>query len=165
MELLDTYETIAEIAIALTGFSGVVVALQSRGLGGMSSRARFFLTALLYWSLGTVFLAFTPRLLASFGPEVAWRVSHGLFALFHLGVFVWVIRSMMQQRAQRVYAYRVVSAIGVVVLATEIAVALGYLQDLAPYTYLLALLWFVFLAAACFVELVIGPASPASEAA
>ena len=43
--------------------------------------------------------------------------------------------------------------ISAAVLSAEILVALGFLGSLAPLLYLVALLWFLFLATRCFVWL------------
>jgi hypothetical protein len=90
LQLLGTFETISELAIALTGFTGVVVVLGTRSVEDWSDAERFGFKSLLYWSLGTVFLALVPSGLSSLGEAVPapWRVAHALFAIFHGGVFI-----------------------------------------------------------------------------
>lgn len=163
MELLGTFETISQIAIALTGFTGVVVALGRGGPDGWGPSERFLLRALLYWSLGTAFLALVPSGLARL-PAVAapWRVAHGLFAVFHASVFVWFFRESARL-ALPIADYRpnlVIIPVGLAILAAEVLVACGLLGDAAPFLYFVALLWFLFLASRVFVALVVPAQRP-----
>lgn len=157
LELLGTFETIAEIAIALTGFTGVVIALGRGQLSDWSPTERFLLTALLYWSIGTMFLAFVPSGLASLRSLTEpWRVAHGVFALFHAGVFTWYFQQAgrLAIPVTRSPENLAIVVVGFGVLLAEVLVALGLLAGLAPFLYLVALLWFVFLAIRVFVALV-----------
>jgi hypothetical protein len=155
----DTFETIAEIAIALTGFTGIVTVLGRRGRGDWSARDLFRVKALLYWSLSTMFLAFLPTFLLGLGEVVAapWRVAHGVFACFHSAVFVWFFREVGRTgtRLSR-FAYSSL-VIGALVLFAEILVACGLFQEQAPSLYLLALLWFLYLAAGSFAMILFDP--------
>jgi hypothetical protein len=166
LELLGTLEAIAQIAIALTGFTGIVVALGERELGDWTPVDRFLLRALLYWSLGTMFLALLPSGLSTVRalPE-PWRVAHGIFALFHAAVFIWFFR----ERSRLAWpptrsTEKAILTVGSGVLLAEILVALGFLANLAPFLYLVALLWFLFLATSAFIELVF-PRPPAQPPA
>lgn len=165
MELLDTFGTIAEIAITLAGLTGVVVAFGRGGPTGWSPVERFLLRALVFWSLGAMFLALLPAALFSLpSVQAPWRVAHGFFAVFHTTVFVWFFGQTRRfpsppNGARLDWA---IVAVGCGVLAVETLVALGFLAELAPFLYLVALLWFLLLAVRVFVALVFprGPASP-----
>ena len=162
LELLGTFEAVAEIAIALTGFTAVVVALGQRELSVWSPIEKFQLRALLYWSLGTAFLAFVPAGLSGLAPNTAWRLAHSAFVIFHTSAFAWYFH---QARSLDLHSFpfgrlsvavaRLSIAVGLGILLAEASVALGLVLRPAPYLYLLALLWFLYLAASVFVGLVV----------
>ncbi len=91
----DDFRTLAEIAIALAGFTGIVVALNGRSPDGRSPIGSARLRALLLESLGVVFFAFMPSLVDSALQNTAltWRISQLGFALYHLLVLVIFFRS------------------------------------------------------------------------
>jgi hypothetical protein len=163
LQLLGTFETISEIAIALTGFTGVVVVFGDRGSENWTDGERFNLKALLYWSLGTMFLALVPSGLSSLGEAVSapWRVAHGLFAIFHGWVFIWFFRQLriLVFPPYQSWSGLAIVVIGFGVLLAELLVALGFLYSAAPFLYLVALVWFLFLAASQFAVLIF-PAAP-----
>ena len=161
MEIPGTFETISELAIAITGFTGIVVVFTPDRMSQPSERFR--LKSLLYWSLGTAFLAHLPGLLYAFPqPLPVWRLSHVAFALFHFGVFVWffvVTAALRRTESLPPVPLRrlidVVIGIGVSVLLCEVAVAAGMAEQYGPFFYRLALLWFLFLSAFSFATLIL----------
>jgi hypothetical protein len=129
---------------------------------------QFRLRALLYWSLGTAFLAHLPGLLLAYPDTLpVWRISHSVFAAFHLYVFLWFfagIRRLSQSDnvapAKALWnATLVMSAVGLALLACELAVALGPAVRFGSFLYLLALLWFLFLATFSFATLLLPAAA------
>lgn len=76
-------EVIAQIAIGLAGFSGVMVAV-ARPSGGLNSVERFRVRALIYGSFGAMFLAIIP--FAVFGGPWAesssWRVLGAVMTIY-----------------------------------------------------------------------------------
>ena len=79
---IDGLGAIAEVAIGLTGFSGVFVALTRTGAFAPPEAVR--LSFLLYTTLGSLFLSLVPHALftASLSDVLAWRVL-GLLAVVH----------------------------------------------------------------------------------
>ncbi len=166
MQDLGTFETISELAITLAGFTGIIAVFGPDRSGQPAEQFR--LRALLYWSLGTAFLAQFPGLLLAYPDTLpVWRISHSVFAVFHLSVFLWVfagIRRLRQSGAPRApktlrNALPVIFAVGFVVLACELAVALGPAVRFGSFLYLLALLWFLFLATLSFASLLLPAAA------
>jgi hypothetical protein len=163
---IGTFETISELAITLAGFTGIVVVFGPDRSGQPSEQFRF--RALLYWSLGTAFLAQFPGLLLAYPDTLpVWRISHSVFAVFHLSVLLWFFagyRRLMQSgdpgppKTIR-NALPVISAVSFAVLACELAVALGPAVRFGSFLYLLALLWFLFLAAFTFTTLLLPAAA------
>jgi hypothetical protein len=161
VEIPGTFETISELAIAITGFTGIVVAFAPDRMAQPSERFR--LKSLLYWSLGTAFLAHLPGLLYAFPqPLPVWRLSHVAFALFHFGVFAWFFSAMASVRGTGslpptpfLRLVRGIVAIGAIVFLCEVAVAAGIATQYGRFFYHLALLWFLFLSAFSFAMLLL----------
>jgi len=110
-----------------------------------------------------MFLALVPSGLATVRSlSEPWRVAHGLFALFHAAVFVWFFREIGRLGVPLLVPAYASVVVGFVVLLAEILVALGSLGSLAPLLYLIALLWFLFLATTVFIALVFPQPPPAA---
>jgi hypothetical protein len=159
---MGEFETIAEIAIALTGFTGIVTVLRERGPDGMAEVEVFRLKALLWWSLGTMFLALVPVALAELGDRLTapWRVAHGVFFCFHGLVFVWFFGQARRLGLALGARGVAVLVVGFAVLGMELCVALGLFGGVAAFLYLVALLWFLYLAAMSFALLLFPPGDP-----
>jgi hypothetical protein len=82
--------TAAEVAIALAGFTGIVVVFGSRD-GRWSNVDIVRMKAALGASFGTAFLAFVPSTIHLFGIEgsLLWRISSGIFLVYVVSVIVW----------------------------------------------------------------------------
>lgn len=132
----------------------MVLAVGRRGVDEWTALEKFQLRALVYWSLGTMFLAFLPAGLSGMPRNAAWRVAHGCFFVFHASVFAWYSLEARRNSFPATHVARVVVAIGLGILLMEAAVSLGFIASAAPYLYLLALVWFLFLAASVFAGLV-----------
>jgi len=91
----EILQTIAEISIALTGFTGVVAFFGDRGRGTWSSADLWRFSNLLHLSISTLLFSFTPILLVKLGVDVAgaWRLSSALMAAHFAFVTVQVGRS------------------------------------------------------------------------
>ena len=83
MEAEGILTTLAEVAIAIAGFSGIVVALQNRTVDwSETDKLRF--SSLLQVSFGCVFFSFLPIVLYLMNPSepFVWRWSSGLWLLY-----------------------------------------------------------------------------------
>ena len=101
-----------------------------------------------------MFLAFLPAALSGVAPGAAWRIAHSMFFVFHASVFIWFFRHARQLALPISRVGYVPIVVGFGVLLGEASVALGFVSQAAPHLYLLALLWFLFLAAIAFIALV-----------
>ena len=156
MELQSTLENLAEVGVAITGFAGIVavVAYSSAGSWGDEDRGNF--RALVRWSLGAAFLAYLPIVLFTLDiPAVrSWRIANGVFAIFH-GYIFYETLARVRARAVRIPpSGALLFGLGVLVWGAEVAAAAGPLSFRAPAVYLVAVLWFLFLAATRFLVLV-----------
>jgi hypothetical protein len=156
LDPIDTLQTLSEIGIAITGFAGVAAALDSRSRAEWSDFDRANLYTLLTWSISTVFLAYVPLILHGLNGLVShpWRTSLALFAIYHSWIFFSSFRGVQEIPAFRSRQILALSVIGILVLALEVSGALGFADAFAPTVYVVAVLWFLFLAVTRFVVLV-----------
>jgi hypothetical protein len=84
----DELLTIAEIAVGLAGFSGVIAVFIQRGGLPLADRVRFL--ALFVTAFTALILAFLPIALAysGFKDQDIWRISSGTMVLINLIGFV-----------------------------------------------------------------------------
>ena len=114
------------------------------------------LKALLIWSLGASLLALLPSGLSAVpGVDSPWRVAHGVFALFHGGCLAWFFwedrrQSAAEEPALPVSVTRPTLPLAILVFFSELAVAGGFLDAYGAPLYLLAVSWFLFMAAVTF---------------
>ena len=80
MEYASEFETLAQIAVGLAGFTGIITTLQDQGGKGNPAMRKARLGDLLLASLGVVFFALLPALFLGFAADeqLAWRLSCGL---------------------------------------------------------------------------------------
>ena len=122
MQSHEILQTIAEVAVALTGFSGVVAVLGHRGRGTWSSSELLQLRTLVEPSLVALFGSFLPATIQlAFQSEVlVWRLSNGALGLLGLAaVAAFIARSRFASTTtgQRVLLALSVPAIGANLLA------------------------------------------------
>jgi hypothetical protein len=142
----DSYRTIAEMSVTLTGFIGIVVVLQHRD----KSFSRLGLTTILGTSLGAAMFSFVPDFLSNFlSSDTTWRVACGSFGLYHLFL---IINHQAKQRSIRSNTpiQLIITLLSFPVVGLKIAVGLGFLLSYAYDIYFLGLLWLVGIAAYLF---------------
>ncbi len=142
----DSYRTIAEMSVTLTGFIGIVVVLRHRD----KSFSRLGLATIFGTSLGAAMFSFLPDFLWNFlKPDIAWRVACGSFGLYHLFL---IINHQARQRSIRTNTpiQLIITILSFPVVGLKIAVGLGFLLSYAYDIYYLGLLWLVGIAAYLF---------------
>ena len=89
MSEAENLHIVAEVGIALAGFSGVIVALGHRSEGPWDI-GRLWL--LLTQALGAVIFSFVPLLLDAAGLEASahWRLSNGAMSVFGFGIVIGI---------------------------------------------------------------------------
>ena len=152
----DDFRTLAEIAIALAGFTGIVVALNGRSPDGRSPIGGARLRALLLESLGVVFFAFMPSLVDSAlqNAALSWQISQLGFALYHLLVLVIFFRSTGLAHVS-VRPDWLVTPFGVAILIAQFTTAAGFFSEHTHFVYFLALMFLLFAAAFDFALLLL----------
>ena len=136
----DTYQSIAKVAVSLTGFIGVVVVVLKNHNEDFS---RIGLTTIMSTSLGAVMFAFVPELLSGlFSERVTWRLANGSFGLYHLYLILW---HQLRQRSIRSNSPMqwLILGLSLGVVGLKLMVGLGLMLAYAYEIYLLALLWLI----------------------
>ena len=160
MEASDELLTIAELAIGLAGFSGVVVAFVYRGELLPTDRYRFI--GLFTQALTVALLSFVPFSFYHAGQVGAaiWRASSGVAVFFWL-FNAWLIAARLprfdfsSQEALPRYAEGTLWTLGIVNLLLQLANLAGWPMAPGPLFYLIGLvLWFA-IAAFFFASLVL----------
>ncbi len=90
MALPDSFQTIAEIGIALAGFSGLIIALRKRS-GPLSNVQIYRMRILMAMSFGAMFLSLMPAALVNLRvPEQPmWFVCCLTMSIYSLGFLLW----------------------------------------------------------------------------
>ncbi|MBW2292079.1 MAG: hypothetical protein JRG89_09240 [Deltaproteobacteria bacterium] len=160
MEHLDTLHTIAEIAVALAGFTGIVTIFSSRS-GHWPPAEVLRLRTLLRASLSALFLCFVPILFSFLTPAPAqvWKASCLVIAaVMSINLVVFWSRS----RPNHIRAIQKATLVGgFSVVIVLISASLGAAPDPA-LVVLFALLWQLFIAAQNFVLLLVAGISDES---
>lgn len=90
MEIPGFFQTIAEISVAIAGFSGLIIALRKKA-GPLSRVQKYRLQVLLLLAFGAMFLSLVPELLYYWRVPTAtlWQVFGVLVMLFSLTFLSW----------------------------------------------------------------------------
>jgi len=89
----DTLHTIAQIAITIIGFSGIVIVFGERAVSEWTGEERLRIYALITPTLTALFCSFVPILISAFSlsSDAVWRSSNAVLGLAHfanLAVFM-----------------------------------------------------------------------------
>lgn len=166
MEEAETLRTIAEVAIAIAGFTGVVVVFGSRTRGEWTRLEADRLWLLLAQALLAALLAFVPILLHSGGlaDQAVWRVSNGTFAIAFAALGSKILfgqglaRSSDHSPRVQWWSYSTFTASTFIAIA-QFAYSCGIVQARGAFLFLLALLWVVAMATTNFWQLLMGSVS------
>ena len=161
MQDSDLLQTIAEIATALAGFTGVVAFLGERARGKWRAVDLFRFNNLLTTSIAALILSFAPILIYKLGaPEsAAWRWSSGMAAAVLLIVFargraIWQLPEVEQAEVSRP-VLAALAAIQVATFALLVANATGVAYSGESGPFLVGLVWLLSFSAFQFVRLLL----------
>jgi hypothetical protein len=149
----DILTTLAELGVAVAGFSGIVVVLGER-VRGESPRDRPLLDALLWASAGVVLWALAPLLLlsAQLSERTTWVVSSAGWSVQQslvLALRAYQIRRAPDVRPELTFVVPV-SLGGVSALGLQLA-SVAWLASAWPH--LVALVWWLVLSFVIFLRL------------
>ena len=154
----DELLTIAELAIGLAAFSGVVVAFTYRGELRSGDRYRFI--ALFTQALSIVVLAFVPFCLhhAGLAAPALWQASSGVMLVFWvLAIWFLAIRRPDFAADERPPQWILATALGLSVLnlLLQLANLLAWPMDSGAFPYLAGLLIWLVVTASFFSALIL----------
>lgn len=97
MEAPAYLQTIAQIGVAIAGFSGLIVTLR-KGAGPLTSVQKYRLQILLSLAFGAMFLSLLPELLLSFEVQAdrMWKVCSAILALYSIVFLGWLIPASLR---------------------------------------------------------------------
>ncbi len=157
MEHHDILRTLAEVATAFAGFTGIVVVIGGRARGNLIA-----LLIILASSLGVVFFGFVPDLVraAHLEPSEAWRISTFLFATYHLVVILGSLRARKRARARGEPNFGprhivLLIPVGLSIVISQLLTAAGLASSWLFFFYLLGLLWLLAIATLMFAVLLL----------
>lgn len=93
MEDLEIYNTLAQIAISLIGFSGIVVVFGDRFKRSWTPDEALKFYALIAPPLTAFFCAFIPDILNTISEDVnlIWKLSNAILGILHLANFAYFV--------------------------------------------------------------------------
>lgn len=153
MEHQETLQTIAEVAVALAGFTGIAVAFGGRA-GRLAPGEQLRVRTLLRASISALFCSFVPTILSfvTSNEPYVWQGSCAVLAtvlVVNLTVF-WV-----RGRGTTITRFQQMAVVvGVLVAIVLIVAALGYIEA-ASHVFVIGLVWQLIVAAQNFVLLVV----------
>lgn len=167
MDFQESLATIAQIGIALAGFSGLVVVLR-KNAGPLNAIEKYRLSVLLATAFGAMFLALLPDTLHHLGyqGDVLWRISSAFLFLFSaIFLVAWLLTSRRFFRVAReifnVRAFSLMSVGHFINLMLQSLVAFDLWGGGKPGIYLLGLAWLLAHASQQFVRMLfIQPKEP-----
>ncbi len=124
---VDTLHTIAQVAITLIGFSGIVVVFGERTAARWSSEESLRFYVLIAGPLTALACSFVPILLSQLTNDVAtiWRSANALLGSAHLANIVPFLAN--RRGAKRTLGQKVNAAIGLTLIAAHFLAALDVL--------------------------------------
>ena len=153
------FQTIAEVGIALAGFSGLLVTLRRRE-GQLDDIRKFRLRILLAMAFGALFLSLVPDLLISLdiGEILSWRISAGIMFVFNAAFIIWLV--LASNRIMRLapeifdwFAFSRTCAGHFVALILQALIIVQAFPTATVGLYSVALIWYLLHAAQQFMRM------------
>jgi hypothetical protein len=164
MQEAETLRTIAEVAITIAGFTGVVVVFGNRVRGEWTQSEADRLWLLLAQALMASVFSFVPILLHSAGlaSQAVWRVSNGTFAILFSAVGAQIAfrqRGLTRRDGAALrpswLAYSTFTVSAFIAIA-QLAYSAGIFQVPGSFLFLLGLLYVLSMAVLNFWQLLMG---------
>lgn len=143
---LDVISSLAEIAVALAGFIGIVLVIQHRD----AAFRALGVTTIFGASFGAMMFSLLPNLFVGLlDSETMWRVICGTFGVYHLYL---ILQHQLRQRSirQNTPVQLLITLASFPVVGLKIAVGFGFCLAYAFEIYYLGLLWLLGVSAYLF---------------
>ena len=150
--------TIAEVAVTLAGFSGVVFILGNRAQGKFSNSEKNGLFHLLFTTCGNMLVVLIVAACIQFSVDEisAWRIGCGLMGLF---VVMGASKAISEERRgehslPRPLAWPI-PIVALVLAVTNLSVAAGMAVEYAPVTCIALSIYLLFVGVSYFASLLV----------
>ena len=165
VDVLEDLQVLAQIAITLAGFTGIIGVFQQRSGNKLTDRERLHIVNLLQASVVVVFLAFVPACLMRLpnGGVDVWTWSVRILLGVHL--IAWIIGSTSLSRffaiisslpkLERAVLFGVFLPIGIVTTVLEVFVVAGFWTTYTIFLYEVVLVFFLGIAFFNFIALLL----------
>ena len=151
MQSTDTLLTIAEIAVALAGFSAIVVMLNAKPIREWDDTDRLNLRLLVQVSAGTIFLALLPSILnVSIAEPELWTFALFLYGLLHV---IDVSSFLFNMTKETPNVFRNAAIVGTLIAIAQLVIAWTGSPTAKETAYLGTLLWHLFIVFMAFILL------------
>jgi hypothetical protein len=156
MDITEIFPTIAEIAVAIAGFSAIIVALRKKPIRKWHELDQFNFRMLLQVAALTIFFSMFPFLTLVFlDPPVAWKLSVLTYGFVHLVDVSSFIRNHPGTKKTR---HRIGSGIAVAISLVQIGFGLFASTTAMQVIYLVTLIWHLAVSSMGFALLIYAPA-------
>ncbi len=157
MEGSEYLLTCAEVAVALAGFSALVVAIGTRGESSIEPLSRGLVRTIIERSLFAVFFSLVPVLLTGLNvaPAQLWFLCSASLAAY-IASLAWRSAAIRRQQEpvmteyMKGAAFATLMVLGLLVLLLQVAHALGLGLQQNVWWYLVGLTWLLLSAAYMF---------------
>lgn len=154
MQSTDILSTIAEIAVALAGFSAIVVMLNSKPIREWDDTDRLNLRLLIQVSAFTIFFALLPSILiASLKEPEVWKYGLWAYGLLHI---LDVSSFLFKMTNDTPTIFRNAAVSGTVIAVTQLVIAWAGSTAAKETMYLGTLLWHLCITFMAFILLLYG---------
>ena len=148
--------TIAEVAVTLAGFSGVIFALGNRAGRTLTAKEESGLTHMLLTSFGPVLISLIALVLlkSSLENDLAWRISCGLAGVY---CFTGSTKAMLDELKGRHSLPKIIAWVAPIgsqlIGVANLGVALGYQVEMASVILETALIYLLWISITYFISL------------
>lgn len=154
MNSVDLQLTIAEVSVAVAGFSAVVVTLNAKPVREWDETDRLNLRLLIQVAFVTILFSLLPSVLGiSLGQSTLWHFALWAYGVVHL-LDVGSFLVGMTKETPRIF--RATACCGVVVALIQIGFAWGGTQVARETVYVASLVWHLYVTFLAFVLLLYG---------
>ena len=157
MDQAENLRTLAEVAVAFAGFTGIVAVLGKRSSNPWSSAELNTIRTLLHTSIGATLFALLPGVLGPYveSSDLVWRASSGLFTAYHLTAILSSLRHGSTGVTMAPWVVNLTLPIGFLSIVATSLVTLGMFASSAAFIYTLTVFHFIMMSAICFGSLLL----------
>ncbi|MFT5501844.1 MAG: hypothetical protein ACI88G_001983 [Woeseiaceae bacterium] len=166
----DVLIVVAEISVALVGFSGIIAVFRQRDISSWPPHIAYrfsFMCGQALFVMAFALLPFIPYYTARFS-ESTWQISSALFAI-STACFMWLtyykakklpVTASAHLSSGWMLTYQSGMFLFILLLAAN---ALSFMGSAGPAAYLATLGWQLFIATSLFFRLLIGPGDTTTD--